>query len=219
MARLSRVKRAHPLVDHVVNLTAISGGTEPASTDEVRTEATRRIRTFDRAVSMADLADLALTMPGIARAAARWDQRAGSVLVVATADGDPPSPISAVRAFLDARRDTGVPLSVRGPVPHDIDVAVQVDPDPDWLPELVATAVRAALTERFSFPAQQLGVAGYLSEVYALVEGLPGVVSGRVSKFVSSGFSGIADAIRPELAGWLRLQPQQLDVVVTGRAP
>jgi predicted phage baseplate assembly protein len=219
VARLSRVKRAHALVDHVVNLTAISGGTEPAATEEVRTQATRQIRTFDRAVSLADLADLALTMPGIARAAARWDQHDGAVLVVATADGDPPNPMSAVRAFLDARRDTGVPLSLRGPTPHDLDLAVQVDPDPDWLPELVATVVRAALTERFSFAAEQLGAPGFLSEVYALVEGLPAVVSARVTKFVSSGFTGVADAVRPELAGWLRLQPQQLDVVVTGRAP
>jgi hypothetical protein len=215
--RLSRIKRAHPLLDHVLNLTPVAGGTEPAGPDDVRSQATRWIRTFDRAVSVADLADLALTMPGIARAAARWDQRLGAVLVVATAQGDPPNPISAVRAFLDARRDTGVPLTLRGPSPHDVELAVQLEPDPAWLPETVTGAVRAALTGRFSFPAEQLGAPGFLSEVYALLEALPGVVSVRVDRFATSGRTGIADAIRPELEGWLRLLPQDLSVTVAGR--
>lgn len=217
VGRLSRVKRAHPLVDHVQNRTEISGGTEPPTTAEVRTQATRYLRTFDRAVSVADLADLALTMPGIARASARWYQGEGAVLVVATADGAAPGPLSAVRAFLDARRDTGVRLTLKTPTAHDIDVAVHVDPDPDWLPDLVAAAVRDTLTRRFSFPSEQLGAPGYLSEVYALVEALAGVVSARVTTFVTSDYTGVADAIRPDLTGWLRLQAQRLEVVVTGR--
>jgi len=51
------------------------------------------------------------------------------VLIVATAEGAPPNPLSAVRAFLDARRDTGVPLTLSGPSPRDVDIAVVVDPD------------------------------------------------------------------------------------------
>ncbi len=72
--RLSRLKRAHPLLDRVVNVTPVSGGAEPADAEAIRSQSTRWIRTFDRAVSVSDLADLALTMPGIARAASRWDQ-------------------------------------------------------------------------------------------------------------------------------------------------
>lgn len=215
--RLSRVKRAHPLIDHVTNQTSVAGGTEPSRPDDVRSQATRWIRTFDRAVSIADLADLALTMPGIARASARWDTREGAVLVVATADGDPPSPLSAVRAFLDARRDTGIRLTLSGPVPHDVDMAVVIDADPAWLPESVSAAVRAALMARFDFPAEDLGAPGYLSEVYALLEGLSGVMSVRVTRFASLGGVGVADAVRPERAGWLRLQPQSLAVTISGR--
>ena len=75
--RLSRLKRAHPLLDRVVNVTPISGGAEPADAEAIRSQSTRWIRTFDRAVSLSDLADLALTMPGIARAASRLDQARG----------------------------------------------------------------------------------------------------------------------------------------------
>ncbi|MFB4317348.1 putative baseplate assembly protein [Actinomadura sp. 21ATH] len=215
--RLGRIKRAHPLLDHVVNLTPVTGGTEPAAPDDVRAQATRRIRTFDRAVSVADLADLALTMPGIARAAARWDQRLGAVLVVATAQGDPPNPMPAVRAFLDARRDTGVRLTLRGPRPHDLAIAVHVEAAPEWLPEAVTAAVRAALTGRFSFPAQQLGAPGFISEVHALLDALPGVVAAQVSRFATLGRTGAADAVRPAPEGWLRLLPRNLAVTITGR--
>lgn len=238
VGRLSRVKRAHPLLDHVTNTTPIAGGTEPSGPDDVRSQATRWIRTFDRAVSVADLADLALTMPGIARAAASWDPREGAVLVVATADGDPPNPLSAVRAFLDARRDTGVRLTLIGPMPHDLDVAVDIDPDPAWLPASVSAAVRSALTTRFDFPAEDLGAPGFLSEVYALLEGLPGVVSVQVGRFASLASTSpagrspagrsqgnaspstgsVADAVRPEPTSWLRLLPQNLAVTISGRS-
>ena len=216
VGRLSRVKRAHPLLDHVVNLTPITGGAEPAAPADVRAQATRWIRTFDRAVSVADLADLALTMPGVARAAAYWAQQEGAVLVVATRDGDTPNPLSAVRTFLDVRRDTTIPLTLRGPTPHDVDVAVVVAAHPDWLPEVVEAAVRDALLRRFAFPAEQLGQPGFLSEVYALVDALPGAVSLRVSRFATVGNGGVADAVRPESSGWLRLQPQHLAVTITG---
>lgn len=216
--RLTRIQRAHPLLDHVTNHTAVAGGAEPSGPEDLRGQATRWIRTFDRAVSVADLADLALTMPGIARASARWDPQAGAVLVVATAEGDPPNPLSAVRAFLDARRDTGVRLTLSGPTPHDLDVSVVVDSDPAWLPEVVRTVVRTALTSRFDFPAEDLGAAGYLSEVYALVKGVPGVLSARVERFASLGNGGTADAVRPQAIGWLRLLPQHLAVTVAARA-
>ena len=221
--RLSRLKRAHPLLDHVVNLTPIDGGTDPAAPDDVRAQATLPIRTFDRAVSVADLADLALTMPGVARAATRWDQRLGAVLVVAAADGGAPNPLSAVRAFVDARRDTSVPLTLRAPAPHDLAMTVAIEAHPDWLPEAVSASVRAALTARFSFPAERLGQPGFLSEAYALLEGLPGVEQSRVDRFGTApatgpgAATGVADAVRPPTEAWLRLLPQHLAVTVTGR--
>ena len=129
--RLTRIKRAHPLLDHVVNLTAGDRRRRAGRAGAVRSQATRWIRTFDRAVSVADLADLALTMPGIARARPGWDQVRGPVLVVATADGEPPPALAPVRAFLDARRDTSVPLRFVAPAPRDVQLSVlRHDPIP-----------------------------------------------------------------------------------------
>jgi predicted phage baseplate assembly protein len=218
--RLSRLKRAHPLLDRVVNVTAVHGGAEPADATAIRTQATRWIRTFDRAVSASDLADLALTMPGIARAASRWDQSRGAVLVVATALGETPPSLEAVRAFLDARRDVSAPLDLRGPQPRAVRLDVDVEPDPAYLEEIVKNSVRAALHGKdaaapgmFTFAARELGQPAFLSEVYARLEAVPGVVGVRVTRFYAEGDPPAAsDFIPAGVAQWLRLAPNDLSV-------
>ena len=216
--RLSRIKRAHPLLDRVVNVTPVSGGAEPADAEAIRSQSTRWIRTFDRAVSVADLADLALTMPGIARAASRYDQARGAVLVVATATGEAPPALDAVRAFLDARRDAGLPLVLIGPKARAVRLTVDVDPDPAYLGELVKDALRAALHGAapglFTFPARGLGQPAFLSEVYALLEAVPGVVGVRISRFESEGTEPLADVIRAGVDEWLSLAPNDLTMTI-----
>ena len=215
--RLSRLKRAHPLLDRVVNVTAVAGGAEPADATAIRSQSTRWIRTFDRAVSVSDLADLALTMPGIARAASRWDQASGAVLVVATSTGDAPSELDAVRAFLDARRDVTVPLQVKGPRPLDVQLTVVLEPDPAYLVELVKDGLRAALYGEsedapgmFTFAARELGQPAFLSEVYARLEAVPGVVGVRVTGFEAGGGDPLRSVVTAGVDEWLRLQPSNL---------
>ncbi|SHN13519.1 baseplate J/gp47 family protein [Cryptosporangium aurantiacum] len=214
---ISRVTRAHPLLDRVVNLTAVSGGAEPAGASAIRSQSTRWIRTFDRAVSIADLADLALTIPGIARAAARWDQVRGAVLVVATSSGDTPPTLDSVRAFLDARRDTGIPLVLRGPAARDLVLTVDVEPDPSRLPEAVQQSVRDALCGEaglFTFPARELGQPAYLSEVYGRLEAVDGVVGVRIRRFDSRNPGQLADVVPADVDEWLRLEPRNLTVTL-----
>jgi predicted phage baseplate assembly protein len=215
--RLSRLKRAHPLLDRVVNLTPVSGGAEPADAEAIRAQSTRWIRTFDRAVSVSDLADLALTMPGIARAASRWDQARGAVLVVATAAGAAPPDLAAVRAFLDARRDATVPLELAGPRPRDVRISVEVEHDPAYLIEAVFDSLRLALHGEdedapgmFTFPARGLGQPAFLSEVYGRLEAVPGVIGVIVSGFESDDTDPIADVITADVDQWLRLAPNDL---------
>jgi hypothetical protein len=217
--RLSRLKRAHPLLDRVVNVTAISGGAEPADAEAIRSQSTRWIRTFDRAVSVSDLADLALTMPGIARTASRWDQARGAVLVVATAAGEAPPAKDAVRAFLDARRDVTVPLVLEDPVARAVQLTVNVEPDPAFLVEIVKDSVRTALygvaedaPGMFTFPARQLGQPAFLSEVYARLEAVPGVIGVRVDRFATDGDDTVEEVVRADVHEWLRLAPHDLSL-------
>lgn len=220
--RLTRLKRAHPLLDSVRNLSDVGGGAEPAGADEIRAQATRWIRTFDRAVSVSDLADLALLMPGVARSAARWDQAEGAVVVVATASGEAPPAMDAVRAFLDARRDVTVPMTLKPPRACDVRLAVTLEPDPAFHVELVKEAVRTALHGEseddpglFTFRARGLGQPAYLSEVYARLEALPGVVGVQVTEFEARGELR-ADVIPAEVDEWLSLPPNELTVTALG---
>lgn len=221
--RLTRLKRAHPLLDRVANLTPVAGGAEPAGQEEIRSQATRWIRTFDRAVSVSDLADLALLMPGVARSAARWDG-VGAVVVVATATGSPPPAMDAVREFLDARRDVTVPLSLPDPQARELTISVELEPDPAYFVEAVKDSIRNALhgddeddPGLFTFAARGLGQPAYLSEVYARLEALPGVVGVRITKFESRG-EALADVVPAEVHEWLSLPPNELAINVAGSA-
>lgn len=215
--RVTRLKRADPLLDRVRNVTPLDGGTDPADPSAVRTQATRWIRTFDRAVSTSDLADLALTMPGIFRAASRWDQATGATLVVATADGEAPPELDVVRAFLDARRDTALPLVVKGPAPKAVCLDVAFVRDTAYPAEAVKDGLRVALyggdparPGMFTFPARDLGQPAFLSEVYLRLEGVAGVVGVTVLTFSSKGATGLEHVIPAGVDEWLELSPNDL---------
>src|SRR3954447_4584234 len=217
--RLSRLKRANPLLDHATNVTSVAGGAEPADAEAIRAQATRWIRTFDRAVSASDLADLALTMPGIARAASRWEA-GGAVLVVATSEGNAPPALDGVRAFLDARRDVAVPLRVKGPTARGIELAVEVEPDPAYLLEIVKDGLRRALygddpaaPGMFTFAARGLGQPAFLSEAYERLEAVPGVIGVRVTRFrptEGAGTEEVANVLTAAVDEWLQLVPNAL---------
>jgi hypothetical protein len=213
--QVSRVKKAHPLIERTFNPVSVHGGAAPAEAADVRRQATRYVRTFDRAVSVQDHADLALLYPGVARAAAQWDDGEGIRLVVATADGLPFGPRAQLDAFLAERRDAGVPLRLLDPEPVDVYLTVAVEHDPAFLTENVRSAVQQALFSNtpgrpglFTFPARSFGQAAHLSEVYATVAAVEGVEFVRVTRFALSAGEVVHDVLQAALPQWLRLKPQ-----------
>jgi hypothetical protein len=126
----------------------------------------------------------------VARAAARWNPEGGIVLIVATANGKVPEAISEVRAFLDDRRDTTLPLVIRGPTARMVRLSVIVDPDPDYRPEQVKNAIRAALHGEtveepgfFAFARRKFGEPAFLSEIYWTLESVEGVRTVEITRF------------------------------------
>jgi predicted phage baseplate assembly protein len=235
--RLSRVEKAHPLVEFVRNPLSVAGGTEPAAVSQIRLEATRFIRTFDRAVSASDYADLALLFPGIARAQATARPNGGVELVVTDADGNPLEDATAFRAFMDARRDPAVALELVAPDDIEFFLSVNVEHDPAFFSFQVEDAVRKALSAvseespgLFTFRGRALGEPAFLSQAYRAVNSVPGVVFSEIIHFsldpeaeVSAGETGfkrisiLSDAIRVEPHEWLSLPPGNLRVVAAIR--
>lgn len=231
--RVSRIKKAHPLLSRAYNPLRVGGGADPAGAREIRAQAACFIKTFDRAVSAQDHADLALLFPGVARAAAYLtmsqpakeggapsDQARTEVIrvVVADAAGKRPEATSAIQKFLEARRDSRVPLELKGPSIQDVKLKVHVEVDPAYLPEAVLGAVREALYgERedapglFTFAQRGLGKSAFLSEVYDAITALPGVAFVEITEFdlvESDEDWRVLDVIPAAPGAWLRLLPE-----------
>lgn len=214
--RISRLVKNHPLVDRIANPVATGGGTEPASSEEVRHQATRYIRTFDRAVSIRDHADLALLFPGVARATARLVDGAIE-LTAATAEGAPLPDRDKLFEFLDARRDTALPLVPADPVAVPIVIRLYVEIDDAFLLRDVEAAIRAALfggdpaaPGLFTFAARDLGQAAHASEVHAVLARVPGVTFGQLLAFDLSPGTKLRDVLQPRPHQWLRLDAASL---------
>lgn len=220
---VSRIKKSSPLLDRAENPRPVNGGAEPASLEDVRVQATTYLRTFDRAVSVEDHKNLALRYPGIAKANAFWSELSdghveGVRVVVADAEGKTPA-LDAITAFLQARRDTTVPLEVTGAKPVALVLSMQLDIDATYDAELVRRAVRAELTGDapglFTFAGRALGQPAFLSEVYARVLAVEGVRAVRVWQFDALAEAAVGPVrvldtvvVRPD--EWLALSPQNL---------
>ncbi len=218
--RLSRIRKASPLLDAVDNPLPIRGGADPVGAEHLAVQATRPVRIFDRAVSVADYADLALLFPGVARTSARWLGRGAVELVAADAAGQAIADQAALRAFLDARRDTGVPLVLLDPQAVDVAVAIRVERDVAWLADAVRLAVQEALIGtgtppgRFTFAARALSEPEPLSALYALLRALPGVTGVEATRFAIKPGIDVADILHATDRQWLTLAPADLEIDV-----
>jgi hypothetical protein len=220
--QISRIKKTNPLIDTARNLTEVNGGTDPARFEDVRSLAVRYIRTFDRAVSVPDYADLALLFPGVARATASWDDLHGVLLVAATAEGETLDAKDKLRAFLDLRRDTQLPLVLIDPQPVDVYLNLTVNHDPAFLTENVKRSVQDAFfgtsitaPGMFTFGARQFGQPAFLSEIYAASEGINGVTIVKVTRLALSATAVVSDTLVAAPSQWLRLQPQNFELAVS----
>ncbi|RKG76380.1 hypothetical protein D7W79_17995 [Corallococcus exercitus] len=226
---VSRLKKAHALVERVANPLAVKGGAAPAEPEDVRTQATGYIRTFDRAVSVEDHKQLALLFPGIVKASAEWTKLEGDVegirVVVADAKGTAAT-ASSVKAFLQARRDTTVLLDVVGPELVGLTLKLSLESDPSYLRETVERAVRDALCGTseaepglFAFVARDLGQPAFLSEVYERIERAAGVRFVKLLLFDTLEEVGkgqpprVADTVIARPNQMLVLAPQDIEIL------
>jgi len=220
---VSKIKKSSPIIELAYNPLHIRGGSNAASAADVLSQATRPIKTFDRAVSVEDHTDLAMTFEGVARASAEWvlSYAGGSPtvrVVVADSSGETPSSIDAIRTFLETHRDNGSPMRVNGPTPVDVALGIYLEHEAAYLRAVVEDRVRDVLyrTTRpglFTFAGRNLGQPAFRSEVYDLISDVEGVAFVEITAF---GFSAgqLADTITVRSDQWLRLSPAAL--VLTG---
>ncbi|AUX23339.1 hypothetical protein SOCEGT47_038620 [Sorangium cellulosum] len=166
-----------------------TGGVDPEPLDVVRKSAPYAFRTQERAVTLADWAEVAGRHREVQRAVARivWTGSWHAVRVhIDRVEGRPVDAefMAEITAFLERYRMAGYGLEVRGPehVPLDIVLAICVEHDA-W-PEAVASNLRRAFgtgllpdgTRAFFHPDNfTFGQSVYLSQIVATAMAVPGV--------------------------------------------
>jgi predicted phage baseplate assembly protein len=219
-------------VKAAVNPLPASGAEDRERLEDARRNAPLTVMTLDRVVSLLDYENFARAFAGIAKALATWtwDGRDRSVFVtVAGPDGAEVLAGSVLHdnlaAALRGAGDPNVRLRVASYRPATFRLGIRVKLDPDHIADVVLAAVEQALRAAFSFDARDFGQSVVLSEVIAVIQGVPGVVATHVESLYRAdagpGLETRLTAALPEpgagssvlAAELLTLAPQPLDLL------
>ena len=169
-------------VSAVTNPIAATGGTDGDTTDDARAVTPLRMLALDRLLSVRDYEDYTRARAGIAKASAcrLFDGEQHVVHVTVASTGD--APVDAGSGLLTALKDSlaefgdpGVTVRVdlRDMVLLVLRAGIKVKPDHTW--DVVEPAVRAALSDTYSFARRDLVQDAYLSEGFAAAQAVPGI--------------------------------------------
>ena len=197
-------------VKEVINPLRASGGANRENRDQARKHAPLAVKALDRLVSVRDYADFARTFTGIGKAHAVELSTGRKPLVHVTIAGADDIPIDETSdLFINLERalrtlgDPFQPVQVAVRELLLIVISANVRIHPDYLWEDVAARLRAALLAAFGFEARDLGQHVFLSEVYAVMQAVRGVVYVDIDSFggvpeKASDYTGARRLLTPD---------------------
>lgn len=175
--------KPHPLIDTVRQPIASGGGADREGRADLRNNAPATLLALDRAVSLADFAQLARGHASVWQAQAfrrppgLGQRERVEVVVMAAGGGVAGDALKAdLRSFLAARAQPGVAITVSDyqRLSFSLKVTLRVRLDA-FDAETVKAAVTAALAAAFADRVRQLGQPLYRGEVYRVVDDVAGV--------------------------------------------
>lgn len=197
---IKTMPRPAPFLQGSVNPAAASGGADAETPAQARSQVRLRVRTLERAVALADYADLALTCAGVGKARAAVEREGGGagarrviVVTCAAAGGNRLSTPQkeALLAYLGARSPEPGRLRIRDYRAWPLRLALTVYVLPSFQQAPVQRALLAAFGNGtggfFHFDRRALGAAVALSDVYALAETIGGVDHVLATRFHAEG--------------------------------
>ena len=169
------------------NPSPAEGGADPEAAVDARRNAPRTVRTFGRAVSLRDFEDLVTASGEVAKASATWvwDGFDRAVhLTVAAQQGAlfSDQALRRLGAALTAARDPNHRLRMANYVKVAVLARATVQVDPAHDRKKIGAAASQALLSALSFDSRGLGQPVNLSDVYALLQNVEGVLSVLVTK-------------------------------------
>jgi hypothetical protein len=178
-----------PGVRSVTNPVAATGAAEPEQLAAARANAPRTVLTMDRIVSSHDFEDFAQGFAGVGKAQAVALQSPVARIVhltVAGADGSVCDPTAKLFQSLTAAIDQAVDPVQRYVVaahqPRAFNLAATIAVDARYETAAVLAAVRAALTNAFSFEHRTFGQPVSGAEVISAIQAVPGVVASDLQR-------------------------------------
>jgi hypothetical protein len=191
-------------VKGVTNPLDSQGAEDPETLVQARRNVPLTIKTLDRVVSLQDYQDFAAAYAGITKAMATWTwggNRRGVFLTIAGPDGSDVKGDSslAVNLLSSVRRisDPHIPVRAGSYRKASFHLSARIRIHQDYLAEEVCTLVAQQLSERFGFTARALGRPVTASEVIAVIQQVPAVVSAELIALHRVGDPG--GGIRPYL--------------------
>lgn len=162
--------------------TAMTGGANPESIEQIRLNAPRAFATQQRAITLDDYADFAVAVPGVAKAKAVANFFSSVTVYVLGPDGGTPtsSLLDRVQIALDRRTLAGVTVTVGTPAFVPINVGsvgspVAIAVWPTYSRSGVQFNVEQALNTLLSFQERDLGDRLTVGEVFSRVMDVEGV--------------------------------------------
>jgi hypothetical protein len=154
----------------VSNLEAAAGGSDPESNDVIRYNAPRTLVALNRAVTLNDYANLALSLRGVGKANATGITKNSVTVYVAPSQSDSVSDTSPgvvantgeptaamsrlmtrVADYLDERKQIGTTVTVLQPDYVEVELTIDYTKLPQYLDSSVAANIRSALVNKFSY--------------------------------------------------------------------
>jgi len=159
-----------------------TGGADPESTEQIRTNAPVAFNTQQRAVTLDDFAAFALSVPGVAKAAATADYFSSVTVYVVGPDGGTPTDTLLDRVYktLQQRTLAGVTVNVEAPNFVKINVGIDGQPVtaevwPNYSRVTVLNNIEQAIKTWLSFSNMDLGYRLTVAELYSVIMDVEGV--------------------------------------------
>lgn len=175
-------------VSAVINPQPATGGADPQSINDVRSNAPQTVLTLGRAVSIADYQNYAATFAGIAKAYALWiptGPARGVFLTVAAGGGTALQPtdntLVKLLASLQNYGNPQVPIVVQSYIETLFGFSANVLYNPAYDQPTVQAAILQALSTNYSFAARTFGQGISADEIAATIQGIAGVTAVNVT--------------------------------------
>lgn len=220
------------LLDSVTNPQPAAGGADHEDQSHAVRFAPLAYRSGQRAVTLADYIALALQAGGVAKVRAASPSWNAIQLYVAP-EGDscrsvPESMRQRLLAFFEDKRMAGTTVEIVDATCVPIDIAIDVIRDARFGKEAVQRAVDAEVRDLLAFANVDFGQALYVSDVYRVVENVPGVAAMLITQMkrqVSPDHAQlqsvryVSSSGQFKLAGMSAASTVQLDIDADGRLP